>query len=178
VSKVACLNLLVWGKAFTGVGLPREFGETDYDLPRQDSAYDHHRCPPEQVAEGDRIFRSHAPWMEATHHRTGEKALLSYNVSNGPELSNPMDLNSAPTGNTYFVLTEIYETEASVADHFQQTTAKLERLPCDCPVDGEVQSHVRRSPPTLPGRRSYSPPSSVLFGLVDRGASWRPPCDR
>ena len=30
-------------------------------------------APPDQVAEGDRIFRSHAPWMEATHHRTGEK---------------------------------------------------------------------------------------------------------
>ena len=80
-------------------------------------------APPDQVAEGDRIFRSHGPWMEATHYRTGDKALLSYNVSKGPELSNPMDLNSAPTGNTYFVLTEIYETEAGVADHFQQTTA-------------------------------------------------------
>ena len=65
-------------------------------------------APPDQVAEGDRIFRSHAPWMEATHHRTGAKALLSCNVSKGPELSNPIDLNSAPTGNTYFVLTEIY----------------------------------------------------------------------
>ncbi len=86
-------------------------------------------APPGQVAEGDRIFRSHAPWMEATHHRTGEKALLSYNVSMGPELSNPMDLNSAPTGNTYFVLTEIYETEAGVADHFQQTTASWEDFP-------------------------------------------------
>ena len=80
--------------------------------------------------------------MESTHHRSGEKALLSYNVSKGPELSNPMDLNSAPTGNTYFVLTEIYETEAGVADHFQQDHGELERLPCDCPVDGEVQSHV------------------------------------
>jgi hypothetical protein len=81
------------------------------------------------VAEGDRIFRSHAPWMEATHHRTGAKALLTYNVSKGPELSNPMDLNSAPTGNTYFVLTEIYETEAGVADHFQQTTASWKDFP-------------------------------------------------
>ena len=26
-------------------------------------------APPDQVAEGDRIFRSHAPWMKATHHR-------------------------------------------------------------------------------------------------------------
>jgi hypothetical protein len=86
-------------------------------------------APPDQVTEGDRIFRSHAPWMEATHHRTGAKALLSYNVSKGPELSNPMDLNSAPTGNTYFVLTEIYETVAGVADHFQQTTASWKDFP-------------------------------------------------
>jgi hypothetical protein len=81
------------------------------------------------VAEGDRIFRSHGSWMEATHYRTGAKALLSYNVSKGQELSNPMDLKSAPTGNTYFVLTEIYETEAGVADHFQQTTASWKDFP-------------------------------------------------
>ena len=86
-------------------------------------------APPDQVAEGDRIFRGHGSWMESTHYRTGEKALLSYNVSKGPELSNPMDLNSAPTGNTYFVLTEIYETEAGVADHFQQTTASWKDFP-------------------------------------------------
>ena len=27
----------------------------------------------DQVEEGDRIFRSHAPWMEATHYRTGRR---------------------------------------------------------------------------------------------------------
>ena len=58
--------------------------------------------------------------MEATHHRSGDKALLSYTVSKGPELSNPGDLNSAPTGNTCFVLTEIYETKAGVLDHIKQ----------------------------------------------------------
>ena len=27
-------------------------------------------APPDQVEEeGDRLFMSHAPWMEATHHR-------------------------------------------------------------------------------------------------------------
>lgn len=86
-------------------------------------------APPDQVEEGDRIFRSHAPWMEATHHRTGAKALLSYNVSKAPELSNPMDLNSAPTGNMCFVLTEIYETKAGVADHFQQAAASWKDFP-------------------------------------------------
>ena len=62
-------------------------------------------APPDQVAEGDRIFKSHGSWMESTHYRTGEKALLSYNVSKMKELSDPGDLNSAPTGNTCFVLT-------------------------------------------------------------------------
>jgi hypothetical protein len=86
-------------------------------------------APPDQVTEGDRIFRTHVPWMEATHHRAGAKALLSYNVSKAPELSNPMDLSSKPTGNTCFVLTEIYETEAGVADHIQQAAASWKEFP-------------------------------------------------
>ena len=86
-------------------------------------------APPDQVDEGERIFRSHAPWMEATHHRGGDKALLTYDVSKAPELSNPMDPNSALTGNTCFILSEIYETEAGVADHFEQAMAKWQDFP-------------------------------------------------
>ena len=77
-------------------------------------------APPDQAEEGDCLFRSHGSWMEATHHRSGAKALLSYNVSKGPELSNYTDPNSAPTGNTCFVLSEIYETNAGVLDHMEQ----------------------------------------------------------
>ena len=84
---------------------------------------------PDQVDEGDRLFRSHAPWIEATHHREGDKALQSYNVSKAPELSNPMDPNSATTGNTCFILSEIYETEAGVADHFQQAESSWQDFP-------------------------------------------------
>jgi hypothetical protein len=83
-------------------------------------------APPDQVAEGDRIFKSHGSWMEATHYRDGEKALLSYNVSKGPELSNPMDPNSDPTDNTCFVLSEIYESKAGVVDHFKQGSENWE----------------------------------------------------
>ena len=64
-------------------------------------------APPDQVEEGDRIFRSHAPWIEATHHRTGDKALLSYDVSKAPELKNPLDPSAGVTGNTCYVLTGI-----------------------------------------------------------------------
>ena len=77
-------------------------------------------APPDLVAEGDRIFASHAAWMEKTHHRDGELALLLYNVVKGPELSIPMDPSSAPTGNTNFTLTEVYANPAGLADHWKQ----------------------------------------------------------
>lgn len=76
-------------------------------------------APPDQVADGDRLFKSHGAWMESTHYRTGEKALLSYNVSKGPELSG-FDPESPPTGNTCFILSEIYESKAGVLDHYKQ----------------------------------------------------------
>jgi hypothetical protein len=85
-------------------------------------------APPERVEEGDRIFRSHAVWMESTHHRKGEKALLSYNVSKGAELSNPLDPSSA-TGHTCFVLSEIYESEAGVDDHLEQARTSWPDFP-------------------------------------------------
>ena len=85
-------------------------------------------APPNQVEEGERIFRTHEPWMAKTHYRAGDKALVSYNVSKMAELSNPLDLNSKPTGNTCFVLTEVYEIAAGVADHFQQAQASWQEF--------------------------------------------------
>ena len=75
---------------------------------------------PDLVAEGDRIWASHAAWMERTHYRDGELALLLYNIVKGPELSNPLDPSSQPTGNTSFVLTAVYENPAGLADHWRQ----------------------------------------------------------
>jgi hypothetical protein len=77
-------------------------------------------APQDQAAEGDRIFETHAKWMESTHHREGDKALLSYNVSKAPELTDPMDPSAGTTGKTCFVLAEVYESEAGIADHFEQ----------------------------------------------------------
>ena len=68
--------------------------------------------------EWDRLFTSHAAWMEG-HPREGDAALLAYSVSKGPELSNPMDPNSEPTGRTMYVLNEYYESPAGVARHWQ-----------------------------------------------------------
>lgn len=84
---------------------------------------------PEQAAEGIRIFNSHVGWMESTHHKDGDKALLNYNVSMAQELSNPMDPNSEPTGNTNFILAEVYETMAGVEDHFSQAQTSWDQFP-------------------------------------------------
>jgi hypothetical protein len=85
--------------------------------------------PADLEAEGDRLFASHQQWMERTHQRDGDKALLSYDVSKAPELSNPMDTSSAPTGNVCFILNEIYESEAGIADHFQQAMTTWDEFP-------------------------------------------------
>ncbi len=77
-------------------------------------------CPPEHVAEGDSIFDSHAAFMASTHHRDGDKALLRYNLSKGPELANPLDPGSEETGNTLFTIMETYESGAGVQDHWEQ----------------------------------------------------------
>jgi len=70
---------------------------------------------PDDVASGDRLLASHGKWMTA-HPREGETALRSYSISKGPELSNPLDPSSSPTGHTLFVLEESFESPAGVAD--------------------------------------------------------------
>jgi len=77
-------------------------------------------APSDLEAEGDRIWASHGAWMERTHHREGELALLRYNIVKGPELENPLDPTSAPTGNTMFVLDEMYENQSGLDDHWKQ----------------------------------------------------------
>jgi hypothetical protein len=72
----------------------------------------------EDVPEWDRIFASHAEWMK-DHPREGDTALLSYTISKGPELSNPLDPSSEPTGKTVYLLDEYYESPAGVTRHWQ-----------------------------------------------------------
>ena len=95
-----------------------------------------------QAAEGHRIFNSHVGWMERTHHRSGSKALLNYNVSWAPELSNPMDPQSAATGNTNFVLSEVYESMDGVEDHFTQAPESWDEFPAFVAWVGECKSTI------------------------------------
>ncbi len=66
------------------------------------------KCPAEHEAEGDRFFARHAEWMERTHPRDGELALLQYTVSKAHD----------EEGNALFLLAEVYETHAGVENHY------------------------------------------------------------
>jgi len=75
---------------------------------------------PDKVAEMDRLVESHGSWMAKTHHREGSNALLSYNLSKGPELENPLDPSSKSTGNTRYVLSEVYDLPAGIDNHWRE----------------------------------------------------------
>lgn len=77
----------------------------------------------DQVSAGERFFKSHADWMERTHYKDGKKALLTYDVSKAAEMENPMDPNTKPTGNTVFILAEVYEGPEGLQDHWEQAQA-------------------------------------------------------
>lgn len=104
---------------------------------------------PDLVAEGDRIFESHARWMEKTHYREGELALLLYNVVKGPELSNPLDPASEPSGNTNFVLTEVYANPAGLEDHWKQGTDSWEDFNAFMKWAGKVNVAVLHGSPVV-----------------------------
>lgn len=55
----------------------------------------------------DALWASHAQFWEMTHLGAG----LSYEVDKGPQLSNPLDPSSAPTGNDIYVLHECYPAD-------------------------------------------------------------------
>ena len=76
------------------------------------------------------------------HHRQGPKALLSYNFSKGPELKNPLDPSSAPTGNTRYVLNEIYESPEGIADHWQQSQKSWRDFPAIVAILSAVNTQV------------------------------------
>ena len=76
---------------------------------------------PDKVAKIDDLVESHAAWMAQAHQREGPTALLSYNFSKGPELENPLDPSSKATGNTRYVLNEIYESPAGIAEHWGES---------------------------------------------------------
>jgi hypothetical protein len=63
------------------------------------------------------------------HPREGDAALLSFKISRGPQLSDPLDPNSGSTGNTIFVLNEVYESPAGVDNHWKLAAETWQDLP-------------------------------------------------
>jgi quinol monooxygenase YgiN len=75
---------------------------------------------PDQVAEGEKLFESHAKWMAESHHKDGKLALLRYNVAKGAVKAEALNPASKDTKDTHFVLTEVYESAEGIADHWKQ----------------------------------------------------------
>ena len=78
-------------------------------------------CPAGLQDEADRIFAAHAEWMQRTHHREGEKALLQYTVTKGPH----PERDDA----VVYAITEIYRSPAGQEDHSKQAHQTWEDLP-------------------------------------------------
>lgn len=76
---------------------------------------------PDKVSEMDRLVESHGSFMAKSHDREGANALLSYDLAKGPELENPLDPSSKSTGNTRYVLNEVYDSPAGIENHWRLT---------------------------------------------------------
>ena len=76
---------------------------------------------PDKVSAMDQLADCHGSFMAKTHDRDGSNALLSYDLSKGPELENPLDPSSKSTGNTRYVLSEVYSSPSRIADHWRQS---------------------------------------------------------
>ena len=104
---------------------------------------------PEHTAEGDRIFANHAKWMEKSHHKDGDLALLQYNVAKGPEYNNPLDPSSGLTGNTIYTLYEIYKNPEGLADHWKQGQENWEDFGNMMAWAGKVKPSVMHGVPIV-----------------------------
>ena len=62
--------------------------------------------------------------MAESHHRSGELALLRYNVVKGPEITTALDPSSDPTGNTSYLLMEVYKSPAGLANHWNKAAGE------------------------------------------------------
>jgi len=96
---------------------------------------------PDDVAAGDQLFDSHGKWMTG-HSREGDTALLDYSISKGPELENPVDPDSAPTGDTVFVLDEFYASPAGVDEHWRLARETWHDLPAFMDWTGKAKKVV------------------------------------
>jgi len=103
----------------------------------------------DHVSEGERILASHAKWMEKTHHRDGELALLQYNVARSPEFNNPLDPSSGPTGSTVYTIYEVYKTPEGIADHWKKGQETWEDFGAMMTWAGKVKLSIMHGSPVM-----------------------------
>ena len=68
----------------------------------------------ELEAEADRIFASHAEWMQGTLRREGDKALLQYTLTKGSHCEREDAV--------VYAMTEVYQSPAGPEDHTSRRT--------------------------------------------------------
>ena len=77
--------------------------------------------------------------MKETHTKEGDKALLMLNWSIGPEFK-----DGNKTGNMSLLLTEVYENQAGIDNHFEQAQKQLSREPYPLP-----QLNIKTKPDSI-----------------------------
>ena len=75
-------------------------------------------CPADLEPEADRIFASHAEWMQGTHYRDGDKALLQYTVTKAP----------GDEGAVVYAITEMYQSPSGPEDHLKRAHEDWEEI--------------------------------------------------
>ena len=77
------------------------------------------KVPDSEVALMDELFAAHEKWIKETHFLSGneEPVLVSYKVLKSPDFKNPIDPSQGTTGNTIYVLSEVYERPAGLKKH-------------------------------------------------------------
>ena len=73
-----------------------------------------------RVAEGKLLLASHAAWVKQAHARTGDDALLRYDVTSAREPSSALNRRSRPTKLTSFSLTQVFARPEGLQHHWKQ----------------------------------------------------------
>jgi hypothetical protein len=81
------------------------------------------KVPASEEKTMDAFWKEHEEWMRASHTMgvigAAEPRLLHFHIAKGPELENPLDPQSKPTGKIVYVMSESYATDAGIAKHME-----------------------------------------------------------
>lgn len=73
----------------------------------------------------DAFWKTHETWMRKSHQMTRDgddstkPRLTSFNIRKGPEMENPLDPDTKPTGNLLYIMSETYADAAGISKHLE-----------------------------------------------------------